>query len=54
MQLEDCKRDLARLAVVEANWQYLKTELEVANKSVATGKLQVNFPSKSAQVLCSE
>ncbi|OAE27998.1 hypothetical protein AXG93_2646s1000 [Marchantia polymorpha subsp. ruderalis] len=39
-QLEDCKRDLARLAVVEANWQYLKTELEVANKSVATGKLQ--------------
>ncbi|BBN03314.1 hypothetical protein Mp_2g22530 [Marchantia polymorpha subsp. ruderalis] len=40
-QLEDCKRDLARLAVVEANWQYLKTELEVANKSVATGKLQM-------------
>ncbi|KAL3697626.1 hypothetical protein R1sor_011702 [Riccia sorocarpa] len=40
-QLEECKRDLARLAVVEANWQYLKTELEAANKSVTTGNLKV-------------
>lgn len=42
VQLEECKQDSARLAVVEANWEFLKSELAVAKAASSKADKKVS------------